>query len=140
MAKYKKISEKQFVKDVIDFELKKYGIGYDYVTSLPKRPLNDDEADPNTEYQDDWFRRYAFDSFEEFNAWREYFYERYKDWQPQRNWRKILVDREFEWFNLMWGLATNYDFDEHMNSKAKDDMFARVFRKKKNKKKEKDND
>ena len=40
----------------------------------------------------------------------------------------------------MWGLATNYDFDEHMKSKDKDDMFARVFRKKKNKKKEKDND
>ena len=102
--------------------------------------MNDDEADPNTEYQDDWFRRYTFDDFEEFNAWREYFYGRYKDWQPQRNWRKILVDREFDWFNLMWGLATNYDFDEHMKLKGEDDMFARVFGKGKTKKKEKDND
>ena len=38
MAYVKKITAEQFVKDVIDFELKPYGINYEYILKLPKMP------------------------------------------------------------------------------------------------------
>ena len=127
MAYIKKITADQFIRDVIDFELKPYGINFEYILNLPKEPKNKDEIDPNVEYQDKWFSKYKFHSFDEFNAFRQYFYEHWKDYAPQRHWKKDTLYREFEWFNLQYGLATDYDFDEHLYKKNADDMFKRVY-------------
>ena len=127
MAYVKKITTDQFIRDVIDFELKPYGINFEYILNLPKEPKNKDEIDPNVEYQDEWFSRYKFHSFDEFNAFRQYFYEHWKDYAAQRYWKKDILYREFEWFNLQYGLATNYDFKEHLYKKNEDDMFKKVY-------------
>ena len=127
MAYVKKITIDQFIRDVIDFELKPYGINFEYILNLPKEPKNKDEIDPNVEYQDKWFSRYKFHSFDEFNAFRQYFYEHWKDYATQRYWKKDTLYREFEWFNLQYGLATDYDFKEHLYKKNADDMFKKVY-------------
>ena len=45
MAYVKKITIDQFIRDVIDFELKPYGINFEYILNLPKEPKNKDEID-----------------------------------------------------------------------------------------------
>jgi hypothetical protein len=130
MAYVKKITADQFMRDVIDFELKQYGIDFEYVNNLPKKPKNPEEVDPNVEYQDGWYSRYKFHNFEEFNAFRQYIYEHFKDYAAQRYWTKDILYREFEYFNLQFGLATDYDFDEHLYKKNADDMFKKVYGKK----------
>ena len=134
MAYVKKITTDQFIRDVIDFELKPYGINFEYILNLPKEPKNKDEIDPNIEYQDKWFSRYKFKTFDEFNAFRKYFYEHWKDYSPKRKWTKDILYRAFECFNLQYGLATGYDFDEHLYKKNTDDMYEKVFGSKSNKK------
>ena len=134
MAYVKKITKDQFIRDVIDFELKPYGINFEYILNLPKEPKNKDEIDSNIEYQDKWFSRYKFKTFDEFNAFRKYFYEHWKDYSPKRKWTKDILYRAFECFNLQYGLATGYDFDEHLYKKNADDMYEKVFGPKSNKK------
>ena len=133
MAYSKKISDEQFVKDNIDFMLKPYGIGYDYINNLPKKPKDKNEVDPNVEYQDDWYMRYKFHSIDEHRAWRKYFYEHWKDWKPQRCWRKYDVYRTFEWFNLQWGLATDYEYENSDYQRIADEVYDEVFGSKKSK-------
>ena len=134
MAYVKKITTDQFIRDVIDFELKPYGINFEYILNLPKKPENEDDIDPNVEYQDKWYVRYKFNNFNEFNEFRKYFYEHWKDYAPKRKWTKDILYREFEWFNLQYGLDTGYDFDEHLHKKNADDMYKKVFESKSNKK------
>ena len=90
MAYVKKITTDQFIRDVIDFELKPYGINFEYILNLPKEPKNKDEIDPNIEYQDKWFSRYKFKTFDEFNAFRKYFYERWKDYSKLKTLVKFV--------------------------------------------------
>lgn len=137
MAYTKKITGKQFVKDVINFELKKFGIDYDYLMSLPEWPDDKSKIDPNIEYRNDWFQRYCFDSFDEFLSWKVYFFKHWKDYAPKTNWKRSTVERGFEWFNLMYGLKTNYEFELHKNRKKELDVYAQVYGKKKKKVKKK---
>ena len=136
MAYVKKLTDKEFVKKVIDFALKPYGIGYDYIINLPKKPKDQDEIDPNIEYQEEWYLRYTFKNIDEHRAWREYFYETYKDWQPKYRWKKFYVEREFEWFNLQWGLKTDYDYTHQQYQEIMEETYKKVFgsKNKKNKK------
>ena len=134
MAYVKKITKDQFIRDVIDFELKPYGINFEYILNLPKEPKNKDEIDTNIEYQDNWFSRYQFKTFDEFNAFRKYFYEHWKDCATKINWKKDILNREFEWFNFHYGLSIGYDLAEHLYKKNADDMYEKVFVSKSNKK------
>lgn len=113
MAYVKKLTAKEFTKDIVDFMLKKYGIGYDYIISLPKTPDNSEEIDPDMEYQEGWFQRYTFDSYDEYMAYKEYFFSHWKDYAPIRDWRLSEIEREFAAFNLMYGLKTNYEIDNN---------------------------
>jgi len=127
MANVKKLSVDQFYKDVINFMLKKHGVDYDYIINLPKEPQNKEEIDPNVEYQDKWYTRYTFATYEEYDAYRQYFYEHFKLWQPQYRWKRYYVDNCFAWFDLEFGLKIDFDFDELIKRKKEDDMYWRVF-------------
>ena len=127
MAYVKKISDLDFVKDNVTFMLRNYGIDADYIFGLPKKPEDESLVDPNVEYQDDWFLRYKFKSIDEHRAWRKFFYERYKDWQPRYRWKKYYVYREFEYFNLNWGLATDYEYTNEEYQKIADEVYTEVF-------------
>ena len=82
MAYVKKLTGEEFSYAVVDFMLKKYNIDHNYIKNLPTKPSNPDDIDPNTEYQDGWYQRYTFDSFEEYLAYKEFFYEKYKEFKP----------------------------------------------------------
>lgn len=127
MAYRKKISDHEFLRDVISFELKKFGIDYDYLMSLPEWPEDRSMIDPDVEYRNDWYQRYCFDTFDEFLAWKVYFFEHWKDHAPARCWKRSIVEREFEWCNLMYGLKTNYDFDLHLRRKEEIDVYNKVY-------------
>lgn len=130
MAYVKKITGKQFSLDVVDFMLKKYNITHEDIINFPHRPENKDEWDDSIPYQENWFQFYTFDTPEEYMAYREYFYEHFKDYAPKWKWKRCYVDRMFAEFDLMYGLKTNYDFKLHMDTKDSVDMYKKVFGKK----------
>jgi hypothetical protein len=131
MAYIKKISGNQFSKDVINFMLKKYNVTYDDIKNLPNRPDDVSIGDDSVAYSDNWFRFYVFDNFEEYIAYKEYFYVHYKEYAPKRNWKRRHVDDTFNGFDMMYGLKVNYDFDEHWNRIKEIDMYTKVFGKNK---------
>ena len=101
MAKVKKISEQQFVLDVIQRELDIVDAGihfnsFEELSEWTKKPENER-----------WFEKYCFVDEAQYEEWKEYFYKHFYDWQPKRT-PKYLVDREFGWFNLSWGLKCDY--------------------------------
>ena len=125
----KKISIDEFYYDCIDFMLKKFGIDHNYIKSLPKKPADGTEV-PGVEYQDGWYQRYTFDSFDEYAEFKRYFYRHWKDYQPKTRWKKHIIDESFRWFNLLYGLRYNYDFDEHMKLDDELDVYKEIYSKK----------
>ena len=130
MAYVKKLTGEEFSYAVVDFMLKKYNIDHNYIKNLPTKPSNPDDIDPNTEYQDGWYQRYTFDSFEEYLAYKEFFYEKYKEFKPKHRWRKRDVEEYFHSFDLMYGLKWNYDYDEHRKRIDENDTYSKIFGKK----------
>ena len=131
MANIKKLSDEEFEYYIVNKELEKYGVTVDDIKKLPRMPEDRSFADDSVIYWENWFQKYSFDSFEEFIAWKEYYFERYKDWKPKRMWRRSDVERHFNWHNMQIGLTYNYDFDEHMKRDKEIDMFKKVFGKNK---------
>lgn len=101
MAKTK-ITEQQFVTDVInkELELAQTGLHFDTFEELSewtKLPENEK-----------WFDKYSFTTEEQYEEWKNYFYEHIYDWQPKKT-PKYKIDKTFNWFNLDWGLRCNFD-------------------------------
>lgn len=130
MAYVKKMTGEEFSYTIIDFMLKKYNIDHNYIKNLPKKPNNPDDVDSNIEYQDGWYQRYTFDSFEEYLAYKEFFYEKYKEFKPKSRWRKRDVEEYFHSFDLMYGLKLNYGYDEHSKRVDENDTYSKIFGKK----------
>lgn len=131
MAYVKKLTAKEFSLDVINFMLKKYNVTHDDIRNFPNRPENRDEWRDDIPYQENWFQFYTFDNFDEYIAYMEYFFERYKDYAPKYKWRKRDVVDMFRGFDLMYGLKLNYDFDMHLQLKDEDAIYEKVFGKRK---------
>lgn len=132
------MSEEKFARKVIDYELRNYpGIDYNYVMNLPKlyphhrRRRIQREKDPwddNIDYyfneisnllklyngeklqewQEGWYRRYAFNTEKEYLKWKKYFYKVYpktKEWDVSEE----EISQAFSWFDLSYGLIHNYE-------------------------------
>ena len=130
MAYVKKITGEEFSYAVVDFMLKKYNIDHNYIKNLPQKPTNPDDINPNVEYQDGWYQRYTFDSFDEYLAYKEFFYEKYKEFKPKKRWRKRDVEEYFHSFDLMYGLKWNYSYEEHRKLVEQNDTYSKIFGKK----------
>lgn len=125
MAYKKKITGEQFIEDIINFELKPYGVNYDYVNSEYNTDVNDG-------VHENWYNKYVFHNYSEFFEWKKYFFEHYKDWRPMRDWRRTVVEREFNFCNFMWGLSYDFDWKTLEDCKScSPDVYDLVFNKKK---------
>ena len=58
-----------------------------------------------------FFSRFSFNTSEEFLEWRQFFYDHFYDWQPKCVNKKAM-EREFAWFNLQWGLKSDFTYEQ----------------------------
>lgn len=79
----------EIFEDLINKELEKYNI-----------TVNDIKEDK------DWFEKYTFDSFEEYNNWRDYCIETIR---KRCKMSKRKAEKEFIMFSLCYGLKNNFN-------------------------------
>lgn len=103
MAYVKKLTDNEFVELIIDKELEISGtdVRYKDITAMPK--------EEQKEYE--FYTRFTFKTLEQFLEWRQFFYDHFYDWQP-KSVKKSQMEREFNWFNLQWGLKYDFDYEE----------------------------
>lgn len=99
MSKVKKLTDYEFVELMINKELEiaDADVSFKDIASMTKE-------------EQDKFRfwtRYSFKTPEEFLEWRKFYFEHAYEYFPKRTSIKEL-ERNFQYFNLMWGLK--YDF------------------------------
>lgn len=100
MAYVKKISDKQFALDVInkEFEIANSGLHFDTF----------EELSDYTKENIHWYQEFEFKTPEEYQQWKDYFFEHFYDWKP-KYYSKKVIEQEFAWFNLCYGLKYGYD-------------------------------
>lgn len=100
MAYVKKISGEQFALDCINKQWEIIG-----------EPLHFDTWEDLVSYGKEhpkWFSESEYKTPEQFQQWKDYFFEHFYDWKP-KHFSKRAIKREFLWFNLMYGLKYGYD-------------------------------
>ena len=130
MAYKKKIDLAQFIKDCVDFELKPYGVGWEYIANLPEQPTNEDDVDPNAIYKSNWYNKFKFKTTDDYIALKKYFYEHWKDYAPRYDWRKFTLDKNFGWFILQYGLSYDFDYQDLLEADKENDIYKIVYIKK----------
>ena len=111
--KTKKLTDKEFVELIIDKELEIAGADVRF------KDLEAMTKEQQEEYK--FFSRFSFNTSEEFLEWRQFFYDHFYDWQPKCVNKKAM-EREFAWFNLQWGLKSDFPYEqiiEHDNALKK---------------------
>ena len=103
MAYKKKLTDKEFAKMVIDKELEIAGadMRYDDIVKLTK------EEQEKLRF----WEKYTFKTVDQYIEWRNFFFEHVYDWLPKRT-SKETIKKEFSWFNLSWGLACDFPYEE----------------------------
>lgn len=103
MAYKKKLTDNEFVELVINKELEIAGADMRYADIVK---LTKDE-----QQKMQWWTKYTFKTLEQFLEWRQFFYDHFYDWQP-KSVKKSVMEREFQWWNLQWGLKYDFDYEE----------------------------
>ena len=103
MAYKKKLTDNEFVELIIDKELEIAGADMRYADIIK---LTKDE-----QQKMQWWTKYTFKTLEQFLEWRQFFYDNFYDWQP-KSVKKSTMEREFQWWNLQWGLKYDFDYEE----------------------------
>lgn len=98
----KKITDEQFALDCINKEFEIIGSDlhwntWDELCEWARLPENLH-----------WYSDNEFSTREQYNQWKDYFMGHFYDWQPKRV-SKRWAEREFSWFNLMYGLKYGFD-------------------------------
>lgn len=101
MARTKKLTDLEFTELVINKELE--------IANAPIRFK--DISFENKDKHPNWYSEYSFDTKEQFLEWKNYFCEQFYNWQPKRV-SKTSRNKEFAWFNLMYGLRCNFEWNE----------------------------
>ena len=99
----KKLTDKKFLELVIDKELEIAGADVRF------KDLEAMTKEQQEEYK--FFNRFSFNTSEEFLEWRQFFYDHFYDWQPKYVNKKTM-EREFAWFNLQWGLKSDFPYEQ----------------------------
>lgn len=101
--KTKKISDEEFLFDVINK-------GFE----IAGAPTHWNSFDELVEYSKDhkrWYIEAVFTSVEQYNQWKEYFYNHFYDWKPKR-YSKRDIKREFSWISLQYGPKFEFDIKD----------------------------
>lgn len=102
MAYKKKLTDTEFLKLIIDKELEIAGADFrfDDIIAMP-----DEERRAFK-----WFQIYGFNTYQEYMEWKNFFFEKFYDWQPKYITKK-QAEREFSWINLQYGLTWKYPYE-----------------------------
>lgn len=106
----KKLTDEEFVELIIDKELEIAN------ADIRFKDIKKMSSDEQNEFR--FYQRYTFKTLEEFDEWKQFFYNHYYDWQP-KNVSKSQIERDFQWFNLQWGLKYDFPIDELDKLKGK---------------------
>lgn len=97
----RKLTEEDCIRLIIDNELRQYNVNMDYVF---KNSKIDGE---------NWWWHFTFDSKEESLAWENF---SKKLLRKTYTWAdESIINKKFQFINLMWGLRTNYDIEDREN-------------------------
>jgi len=134
------LSNEKFLKKIINYELRHYkGVDYDYLMNLPKKPVYPYKKLDKTknefiyeywiymieiinilkniyngnkqEFQDDWLRKYKFNTVEEYIKYKKYYFKLYpktKAWKVNKH----EIEQSFSWFDMQYGLMYDFDYNE----------------------------
>lgn len=91
----RRLTSDEAVRLIIDNQLKKYNVDMTYI-------INDPEIDGVP-----WYNYYTFDSKKEYQKWEKFAKRMIKKSRSYSD--EKVINREFSYLNLMWGLKTNYD-------------------------------
>ena len=121
MARTKKISEEQFVLDVINKQYEICGNEHHFDTFADLKAYTDKYDEEHKEEHKKWFQEYSFDTIEKYLEWRNYFLDHSKEWLPARipMYQRI---REFSWFSLQYGFSYGFDVKELMEVEKKQNI------------------
>lgn len=87
----KKLTDAEFLELIINKELELVGAPERYKDLI----VNKDK---------DWYDRYRFESEEQYEEWKQFFFDHFYDWQ-QKRYSKRFIAHEFGYCNLMWGFG-----------------------------------
>lgn len=99
----KKLTDKEFVELIVNKELEiaNADIRYKDIISL--------SADEQEKLE--FWSKYTFKTVEQFIEWKNFFFEHVYDWLPKRT-SKSIIENEFGWFNLNWGLSCDFPYEQ----------------------------
>ena len=100
----KKISGEQFTLDCINKEFELIGSPNHWATY--EELCDWSKLEENKQ----WYSNSEFATVEQYLQWKQYFMDHFYDWQPKRV-SKREAEREFQWFNLQYGLKYGFDLD-----------------------------
>lgn len=104
MARVKKLTTDEFYELVINKELEIAG------ASIKYKDIIEDYKKPAEEQKlRRWFIDNKFNTYNQFKEWKQFYKDHFYDWKPKRCAKKE-IEGYFAWFNLMYGLAWNFDF------------------------------
>lgn len=103
MARAVKISEKQFVLDMINKEFEIIGSNlhwdtFEELLAWSKIPENVD-----------WYNQYEFTSEEQYEQWKAYYMEHFYNWQAKYHSKKYVEKHCFPWFSLEYGFVVRWE-------------------------------
>ena len=101
MAYVKKISDEQFTLDCVNKELEIANTGLHFGTF--------EALVGYAKEHQHWYSDFEFKTPEEYQQWKNYFFEHFYDWKP-KSYSKATIEREFRWFDLDYGLKWGYDY------------------------------
>ena len=98
--KYKS-SDDDLIHLLLNKQLEKYGVTITDILKLPDNKINGVY----------WYQYYTFDSEEEYDKWKDFCIDILTNHVTPKLPKK-LVESNFSWIDLMWGLKRNYEEDK----------------------------
>ena len=107
MSKVKKITEREFIKLIVDKELEVAGVPYGFDDIIEDLMLPKEQQ----KIGEKWFDKYEFGTPEKYIEWKNFVYDHFYDWKPKHTPRKFL-NQWFSEFRLNWGLKYGFDHNK----------------------------
>lgn len=98
------MTTQEVIEACINKKLEPYGITYDDVKKGTRVEFTD--LYKYTEEEVPWYQQYTFNSKEEYESWREFCINLFR---KELKMSKAKAEKEFNWFDLNYGLKQNYE-------------------------------
>lgn len=95
----KKLTDEEFIELIINKELEIVNADIRY-KDIKKTSKEEQETFC-------FWEKYSFDTKEDYLEWKDFFFANVYNWLP-RSTTKHQIEEEFAWFDLSWGLKSNW--------------------------------